>query len=243
MTLPIVDPFNPPYEVWQKRNPTLEEMNANGNWLPVKDQLLGTVFSALGAANYTATNAGEITLKNRLDGHITDFLKNSADYKAWQNAMPSKTPNAIAEYQKNSAKSDPVKVNGEIAQYGKLLGVGQCLFHGGLWWGGPGSATTQTPLSTSLSPIAAIQNALHGGKAYNDGRLDLIVLKTTTSKTNAFVFKSSGTNLGHELEVLLAAGTPLTFVSEACLCSAFEVEKVNDPIKTIPIYVVQVAVG
>ncbi|NEI66537.1 hypothetical protein [Rhizobium leguminosarum] len=159
--------------------------------------------NALDAANYVARYEDHNWLNNR----ITDALRKTSEYKKWHSAMPSRTPSAIAAYQKNYAKSDLAAVNSEINLHGSPLPLGQQLFHGGLWSGMSGAITSR-PLSTSLSPTVAFSNALHSAKAYEAGRLDLIVLRTTVS-TNAFVFKSRGTKLGHEIEVLLAAGISL----------------------------------
>jgi hypothetical protein len=98
------------------------------------------------------------------------------------------------------------------------------------------------PLSTTFNPNVAFANALWKAKAYDAGRLDLIVLTTKTATTKAFVFNLRG-EFSHEREVLLPAATYLTFVRETCLRTAFNATKVRSPDKTIPVCVAEVEVS
>lgn len=189
-------------------------------------------------AYYTAEHGP----KSGLNNHIEDFLKGSSDYKAWMRRMPTRKPSAIATYQTKYDKRDDAAVSQDVLAYGDTLDVGQTLFHGGYWTGGRGSITTSRPLSTSFSPTVAFQNALWKAKAYDAGRLDLMVLKTTAATTKAYVFGSRG-KLSHELEGLLAAGAKLTFVKEACLRTNFNATKYGHVDKKIPVYVVELDVS
>lgn len=197
-----------------------------------------TIITALEAANHTAKHGPD----NGLSNYICNVLDMSVDYKAWIRAMPASKPKAIATYQSNFNKRSDADVNGDILSYGQALEIGQVLFHGGHWTGGKGTLLTDRPLSATFDPVVAYMNALWNAKAYDAGRLDLIVLKMTTATTKAFVFNGRG-NLSHEREVLLPANTTLTFVSETRLRTDLNVTKVGFAKKEIPVYVIEVEVS
>jgi hypothetical protein len=215
MALALIDPFTSPY---------------TGGQTPIS--------TALEAANHIAVHHPD----NGLGNYVCNVLDASADYMAWINAMPSKKPKAIATYQSNYDKRKDAEVTSDILTYGDTLDVGQILFHGGYWTGGIGTTVISRPLSTTFDPNVAFVSALWKAKAYDAGRLDLIVLKTTSAATKAYVFNRRG-NLSHEHEILLPANTTLKFVRETCLQTAYNVTKVDFPDKTIPIYVVEVEVS
>ncbi|MER9336771.1 hypothetical protein NKJ06_22695 [Mesorhizobium sp. M0293] len=179
---------------------------------------------------------------NGLGNHIQAALGKSAEYKVWQRAMPSKTPKAIARYQKDYETSDLSAVSNEINAYGATLSVGQCLFHGGLWRSGDSQIITR-PLSTSLCPQVAMRNVEWTAKAYDAGRIDLLVLRIASPTHKVFVFKRRGTSLGHESEVLIASGARLTLTGETLVRSDYSVGKYNSPNKDIPVYVLKVDVS
>ncbi len=156
--------------------------------------------------------------------------------------MPSRTPAEISCYQKDYQKCDLSAVSSAIDQSGSLLSREQYLFHGGLWPGGK-SFITSRPLSTSLCPQVALRNAEHKGKAYDAGRLDLLVLRVVDPATKAFVFKRKGTNLGHECEVLLASNACLTLTNQTQIRDDYMAAKFDCPIKKIPVYVLDVDVS
>lgn len=238
MNLPLLDPFSPPYEVWSTRTPTYDEMIASSSPAPIKENLLATISDAETAAAHIACGVSD----NGLSNHINTVLSKSPVYKEWQRAMPSKTPAAISKYQTDYTHCDLDEVSKEIELYGVPLNPGQCLFHGGLWTGGS-STVTGRPLSTSLCPQVALKNAEYKAKAYDAGRLDLIVLRITDLTTKAFVFKKNGTKLGHEREVLMASGLLLTLKNVTLIRPDHLACKYNFPDKAIPIHVVRVDVS
>lgn len=187
-------------------------MIANGGPGKIKVNMVARISDARGAAEYIA----RVAVDNGFSNHIQTALSNSQAYKAWLSAMPSRTPAELSRYQKEFQRSDLSAASGEIDQNGSTLSSGQCLFHGGLWPGGR-CLITQRPLSTSLCPQVALRNAEYNAKAYDAGRLDLLVLRANNPKTKAFVFKRKGTNLGHESEVLLASGAILTLKAETLI--------------------------
>ena len=171
--LPLVDTFSPPYEAWETRDATLEEMLAAQNpRLHVDVRLKAAVSNANEAANYMAAVGAD----NGFGNFINTALDNSVAYKSWRRAMPSKTPDELSRYQKCYPNCDFQLVSIEIEAVGYVVSEGQCLFHAGLWPGG-NRLLTNRPLSTSFCPQVALRNADHKGKGYDAGRVDLFVLK------------------------------------------------------------------
>lgn len=236
MYLPVVDPFHTPYELWKTRQPTLEEMLAAGTpFAPdIKEQFLGQITNACEAATYIANVGAD----RGLDRFVENALDNSAALRNWRQAMPSTTPAELAAYQKNYPKCDLAKVTETINEVGCLLSENQYLFHGGYWRGGH-TLVTDRPLSTSLCPQVALRNSEHNGKAYDAGEVHLFVLKITNPQTKAFVFRRKGTNLGHENEVLLAAGACLELRSETEVHREYLVAKWEHPDKRVPVRVLE----
>ena len=240
--LPTVDTFATPLEIWSQRDATHAEMmaqlQATGR-MPhhrVNDQLQRTITNALQAAQYMA----QVGADNRVENHIDTALANSSAYSTWRRAMPSATPKSLATYQKMYPHCDFVAITNDINNIGAVLSPGQFLFHGGCWPTANGLTTTQ-PLSTTFCPQVALREAEHGGKAYDAGRIDLFVLRVATPDTNVFAYKRNGTNLGHEKEVLFAAGANLTLTNSTLIRNDYRVCKVSRGInfdyKEVPIYV------
>lgn len=239
VNLPLVDTFSPPYEAWETRSATLEEMLAAGNpHLPVKVRLKATISNANEAANYMAAVGAD----NGLGNFIDDALDLSAAYKSWRQAMPSKTPGELLQYQKLYPHCDFKQVSAEIEAVGSVLSEGQCLFHAGLWPGGNGFVADR-PLSTSFCPQVALRNADHKGKGYDANRIDLFVLRATSPKTKVFAYRRKGTNLGHESEVLFAAGAELSLRSELQVNTNYPAGKWGFPNKRISVYVLTVDIS
>lgn len=108
--------------------------------------------------------------------------------------------------------------------------------------GASDSFTTTRPLSTTLRPQVALREAEHRGKAYNAGELHLLVLRVMRCAAKAFVFRRSGTNLGHENEVFFASGLRLLLRSKELICSDYLASNFRLPDKQIPALVFKVGV-
>lgn len=239
MSLPLVNTFVPPYEKWETRQPTIEEMLAASRILmSVNVRLEATVANAYEAATYI----GHVRADNGLGNFINAALDDSHAYKEWRQAMPSRTPDALARYQKSYPHCDFAQVSAEINSIAQVLSEGQCLFHAGLWPGGT-TLTTNRPLSTSFCPQVALRNADHRSKAYDAGRIDLFVLTATSPKTNIFSYRRNGTNLGHENEVLFAAGANLKLLSAKVVNTDYPAAKPGLPEKRISVRVLTIDIS
>ena len=247
-TLPIVNPFLTPYEVWSYRNPTSEEMQVfyeQNGYFPslIKEQLIETIDTPLKAALYIS----KVGADNGIDIHINSFLDKSSEYKLMRKLMPYRTPHELSNYQKKYPNYDQVALDNEIQAISAVLSVNQSLFHGGSWFNDKLSLIqTQRPLSTTFSPQVALRNAEHKGKAYDAGRIDLFVLKVKNPITPVFVFRNKGTNLGHENEILFMSGAKLYLKNRILVKDNYPVSKVMNGIniikKEVPIYVLEIEI-
>lgn len=184
------------------------------------------------AAVHIANEGTDQTLRN----YINDTLSASYEYKAWRHAMPSTTPKNIADYQKSLSTCDLNAVSRDIVAIGQVLTHGQCLFHAGVS-ALPSPLVTSRPLSTSFCPDVALRNAEHKGKAYHGGRIDLFVFEAYNPTTTVFVFRRDGTNLGHENEVLFAAGAQVKITASNLIRDDYPVSLDSTNMKLVPIYV------
>ena len=253
MSLPLVDIFSTPYEVWSRREATKDEMlkifKEKGYFRSVvRDKLIEVIDTPLKAAKYIA----KVGVDNELERFIDEMLDRSKAYKLMRQKMPSKTPKVLADYQKRYRKCDFREVDQAINSYGDLLAEGQYLFHGGLWPDHPDHMkiefTTTRPLSTTFSPQVALLNAEFRGKAYDANRIDLFVLYVKNPKTKVFVFRRKGTMLGHEKEVLFASGATLVLKNRHLIRNDYTVTKVINGIhevkkSEVPIYVLEVEIS
>lgn len=244
VALPIVDTFNPPYEAWTTRTPTQAEMmeirTQTGRFCThINDQLIARVTNPLEAAHFIAARGADGGLGN----HINNALDRDAGYTQWRRSMPSATPPGLKDYKSRYPFYDPAQVQDEINAHGVVLPVGQELFHAGGWPGGA-SLVTDRPLSTSFCPQVALRNADHKGKAYDEGRIDLFVVRVAASSTKAFVYKRRGLSLGHENEVVFAAGATLKLISETLIRDDYSAGKVGEHArlvtKNVPVYVLEI---
>ena len=241
----VVNPFDPPYEIWSERPMTPQEMldyaKEFGHFAStIKNQLLGRISNPVEAAKHMVEEA----VDEKLNSHLQDGIDSSSSYDSWRRAMPRQTPPAIAKYQKHFPDYDSSAVDDAIFQIDFRLPLGQALFHGGIW---PNSSSnslvTDRPLSTTLLPSVALRNAEHKGKAYHAGEIQLMVLTIRDLSIRSFVFRKSGTLLGHEHEVLLPSGIKLTIRNRICVREDYPSGLDGIRTKPIPGVVLEVDVG
>lgn len=209
-SLPLVDVFTSPLEVWDMRRPTMKEITSgavSSFHTLIKDRLVARINDPYDAANYTLLNQS----CTRLDKLMEHELNNSAAYKQMRSLMPSQTPRVLSDFQNKFQSSQFGDVSDAINAVGKTIADGQILFHGGYWPYSVGqTVVSERPLSTSFSPHIACQNAIWAGKAYDAGELHLMILRVVKPRANAFCFRMRGTSKGHEKEVLFSAGARIT---------------------------------
>ncbi len=244
--LPLVNVFETPYELWETRAQTPEEMTQSGNFHKrVKVRLLSKVGNHVDAAKHMLNQV----VDNQLESFIKDYLNSSSSYKKMRSEMPSRTPKSLSDYQRKFQSSDFSQVSIDINNFGKNLSNGQYLFHGGLCPVTVGQTfVTDRPFSTSFCPQIALRNAEWAGKSYDAGEINLFVLRVTNPQTKTFCFRLNGTDKGHEAEVLFAAGAKLTLRSKTLISNGKAYKASSQNIgrileKTIPFYMLEVDIS
>lgn len=238
-----MDSFSPPYQEWNERRPTQEEMLEA---ITLDKPMPHSINLSLKAELTNYRDAAEYMLNevvnNRLEFHIDRYLKASGDFKINLSAMPAEDPEFISAYKHLYPNCNFDLVSNDIVAYGRLLPDGQYLFHGGYLPNNIGETfITSRPLSTSLCPQVAIRNADWRGKAFDREEIHLAVIKMKNPKTKGYIFSLDG-ELGNEKELLIASGLKLTVVNKTMIRDDFPTSKPNglDPLKkVVPAYLIE----
>lgn len=247
-TVGVVDVFATPYEKWSDRDTSPQEaveLVKQGVKpilaLKVRDKLLEKVSTHVEAAERML----RVHADNGLEGHIDRALDASTEYSDLRNLMPKQVPQALDEYQGAFSGHDEALADLAIKAFGVEIAEGQVLFHGGKWASESSSFTTSRPFSTSFCPQVALRNAEWRGKAYDAGRVELMVVRVAQPKTKAYAYGREG-NHGNEKEVVFASGAQLTRVRETHVRD-YPVAKVDGSLRTqkkvVPAYVVEVEIS
>jgi hypothetical protein len=243
--LPLVNVFEKPYELWEERDQTYEEMMQSDRLhRRVKVKLKAKIYNHIDAAKHMIVKG----VDNQLEEFIKNYLDQSPSYKKMRKEMPSKTPAVLSNYQRMFESSTFDQVSVEINNHGKVLSDGQYLFHGGFLpiMNVGESFITVRPFSTSFCPQIALRNAEWAGKAYDAGEVNLLVVRTVNSRTKTFCFKMKGTDKGHEVEVVFSAGATITLRSKVQVNygTAYKSGNTGQHLeKEIPYYLVEVDIS
>ncbi|AWI54795.1 hypothetical protein DEH84_16260 [Aquabacterium olei] len=245
----VVNVFATPYEFWTRRKTTSEEaldLHKNHGMsiidaLEVKDKLIEVVSTHTEAA----TRMLRVRADNGLEFHIDAALNTSAEYRDLRDLMPPNVPEALGSYQSEFSEDGLASADEAIKAHGVEVAEGQLLFHGGHWAGDSPTLTTSRPFSTSFCPQVALRNAEWRGKAFDAGRVDLMVVRVTQPETKAYVYSQEGDH-GNEKEVVFASGARLTRVRETYITD-IPVSKMTSGLqqedKFVPAYLVEVEIS
>jgi hypothetical protein len=238
--LPIIRPFDKPFEVWSKRDATSEELACmpDGAFSPVVNgKLTARIANEYQAAEYMARHGTAIALERHIDGVLR-----GAPFKQWLKAMPDATPLALEAYQQDYPPQDYGPVDDAIRAHGIALSPGQMLFHGGhIGLKLDDEFVTTRPLSATFCPQVALRSAEWRGKAYEAGQVCLYLLRVISQDTKAFVFDPDASDKGNEKEVLLASGARLiqrqkNEVRRGYNVSRFNTDKMDSESRLVPVY-------
>ncbi|MDR6234049.1 hypothetical protein [Pseudomonas oryzihabitans] len=242
----LVNIFNTPYEKWSKRNTTIaERMDLIKNKkihiseaLEIDEHLIEVVSTPFEAASYILRHHSD----NGLERHIERSLDADTEYQKMLNLMPQKDPDALRSYQGRFSESDWASADVSINAHGIEMAEGQYLFHGGHWISDFKTLVTSRPFSTSFCPNVALKNAEWRGKAYDAGRVDLMIISVTQPKIKAYAYSREGEH-GHEKEVVFASGAQLTHISEtyiANLSVSKAISGTDIAKKIVPAYIIEI---
>ncbi|WLG25990.1 hypothetical protein [Pseudomonas lurida] len=245
----LINVFAQPYEVWTQRETSFEEaMDLVKNHdlhisqaMQVNDQLVEVVSTHFQAATRMLLKRSD----NGLENHVNGALYASNEYRALRGLMPMHEPEALTSYQGSFTEQDWATADAAINAYGIEMSEGQILFHGGLWPSDSLTFTTTRPFSTSFCPQVALRNAEWRGKAFDAGRVDLMVVRVTQPRAKAYAYNLEGEH-GNEKEIVFASGAKLHRVNETYVTD-MHVCKVNSSLqeieKTVSAYLVEVAIS
>lgn len=241
MYLPLINVFDPPYEIWNSRETSLEERLAYvRNKQPVQFFILEEHIKTI----QTHFDAAVHILNSRIDvgfeRYIDDYLEASEACKVWKKYIPRKTSKALLDYKTKYPKYDKNEVDKAIKSLGLYVSEGQIFFHGGIF-DDTEEYITERPLSVSFCPQVALRNAEWFGKAYDRNRIDLVVLKAVSPSTNAYFYRLDKEH-GNEKEVLFASGVKLRFIQRTKILDRYHVCKaknLEEFEKYVPVYVVE----
>ncbi|KAB7885963.1 hypothetical protein [Poseidonibacter ostreae] len=231
-------------KIYSKRERTPEECKLPSDILvPINDRLIKTIRTSEDAVKHAIENYGD----NNLQNHISDALNFNKEFKVLRAEVPSKTPKELSNYQKkydrynNKIKDDADK---KIKEIGTLLASGQELFHGGklIDTKEDNVLSLTSPLSTTFDPVIANIEAIHKGKAYDEGELNINIITNKNSKAKCFPFRHKGTKFGHEKEVLISSEAKLS-VKEKKKISETTVSKHENRKnieKIVPVYITKI---
>lgn len=227
--LPIVRPFDQPYEAWTSRDATHDEMMASmkaGRFsLLVDDQLIARIANEYQAAEYMAA----CVVDNGLEFHIDRALAEDSGYQQWLGAMPDALPAALEAYQHEYPLDDYGQVDRAIHDHGASLSPGQMLFHGGhISFPPDGRLVTARPFSSTFCPQVALREAEWRGKAYDAGLVCLYLLRVCSPDSKVYVFDPAAADKGNEKEVLFASGATLILRSASILRTDYKVQRWKD---------------
>lgn len=245
----VVNVFAKQYVEWSKRNTTTEEaldlMNTKGCSLLEALEVNVKIIEVISTHAEAASRMLRKSVDNCLESHIDMALNLSAEYRALRDLMPQDVPEALDLYQRTFTEPTWAAADEAIKAHGVEMAEGQCMFHGGLWPSDLATFTTSRPLSTSFCPQVALRNADWRGKAYDAGRVDLMLIRVTQPKTKAYVYSLEGPH-GNEKEVVFASGAELTRIRETYITDT-TVRKVapNTAMlkKVVPTYVIEAEIS
>ncbi|WP_445357925.1 hypothetical protein [Microbulbifer sp. ANSA005] len=247
---PPINLFSTPYEVWETRDPTIDEMQrslAEHGRYPheVKVRLIETIDDPMSAARHSIYKRGAC---NRFEGFIDRQLESSNEYAVLRQSMSSRTPKSISDYQNRYAASGFAQVAEDIENHGCTVGVGTVLFHGGFWPPEQDSVfVTERPFSTSFCPQIALRNAMWRGKAFDAGELHLLLIQVTGPEVKAFATRFKGTSKGHEKEVVFAPGATISLKNKTLVSDCYEIRKMNkdlsEELKNISVFILEAKIS
>ena len=209
------------------------------------DELIKTIQTAEDAAKHAIENYGNHDLQN----HISNALDSNDNFKALRAKVPSITPKELSNYQKIYDKDDNEiknKADNKIEKIGTLLPMDQELFHGGKLINTSEDDTLMlsSPLSTTFDPVIAKIEAIHKGKAYDEGELNINIIKNKSSKVKCFPYRHKGTTFGHEKEVLIQSGVKLVIKDKKKIAetSVHKYENGKTIEKVVPVYITNIEI-
>lgn len=168
-----------------------------------------------------------------------NFFQNDKNVQQWKNNSPLTLPQTLDNYQNFNADFDPKELEDIIDKEGKIIPKGQYLFHGGyLKLCENDERYLDRYFPTTISPGEALFQATLGGRAYDNGKIEKLIITVLESKINAMILFQNSATLNHEYEVLFGAGLKLKVLGVVQTPYTIEVDDCNDNKKEVPIEII-----
>ncbi|WP_151745119.1 hypothetical protein [Acinetobacter calcoaceticus] len=242
--LELINIFEPPFEIWSKREPTAEDFKSGKFTMfeltgGIKVKIEKTINNPYDAVQFILEENG-----NAFFNFVEDKLNKSDIFKNWLSYMPPLIPSNILQYQEDYKECNLSEVSREINESGVFLSEGQILFHGGRIHSDNNSLINLVrPLSTTLCPRVALSEALHREKAYRDDEINIYALKVKSPKTKVYIYQHEDSKLGHEKEVLFTGGASLEIVNKYLIKDSHPIYDVNFSVKNVPVYLIEATIS
>lgn len=190
--------------------------------------------------NYNQAIEQILNIKNTdvFDYQLNEFFENDEIIKKWKEEFNFELSQNMKNYQESYPDYDKDKLNEEIMKKGKIIPCGQYLFHGGLLNLEKNcEKILEKPFATTISPGNALFHSTIGSKAYDEGKIELLVLKVDNIKTKAIALFF--TSFSHEREVLFASGIKLSCTEKNEKIGHFRVKNADGTLeKDVPVDVI-----
>lgn len=139
---------------------------------------------------------------------IENFLSKSTSVESWIENRPIEISENMSTYQEYNQDYNLEELENEINDKGILMPTGQYLFHGGFLNLEVGtSIILDRPFATSLSPGVSFFFSTIAGRAYDENRIQLLIILVDNIKTKSIILIDHGNS--SELEILFASGLEL----------------------------------
>jgi len=172
------------------------------------------------------------------DHHFKEFVKDNSSIEKWKELSREELSENMSEYQEYNV-CDKERLNEEINSTGVIIPTGQYLFHGGfLNLEESDVRILERPFATSLSPGEALFHSTLASKAYDNEKIELLVLCVENISTKGKILFANGELLRHEFEILFAAGLRIKVVDKARITEDFKVKDCDGNEKNIPVDIV-----
>lgn len=237
----VINIFSSPYEYGVTRRPTFNEereyLQLHGSRMPAQREVVNVVYNHFQAAKHIA----QTPMDGEFGWFVDAALSKDSAYSDLRNMMPAETPPALLDYQEKHTSYNRRRFESEVDEFGVYLSRGQILYHGDLWPKNVERLVTDRPLSTSFNPQKAWHVAVHNGKAYKAGRLDIFLITVSAPSRKSYHYTPDSQH-GHEREVVFASGATLSLIRDTYICDGvvYSGEAFSNKNKTVPVHVIEV---
>jgi hypothetical protein len=138
---------------------------------------------------------------------VKSFLENDSNVKIWKETFSEDISENLKKYQEYNTDYNIEELVHEIDANGMIIPDGQHLFHGGfLNLTDNEERYLDRVFATSITPEEAFFHAYLGGRAYDNEKIEILIILVKEPKIKSLILFSDGATLSHEYEVLFNSG-------------------------------------